>query len=155
MINTFTWRFVDVARPVVVALTEKTKNRLLPIFSPDFTLNGQTWLFYAEKCFFFFKKLGTPPDSECVKFSMRSDKHFVTMLDFNGFLFAVFVHIGPKMALTLETKLPPVFPTFFLPFWDRARPRTFPFLHQISALLGTACLPRANKQRRKVWGYVA
>ena len=42
------------------------------------------------------------------------------------------------MALTLETKIPPVFPTFFVSFWDRAWPRTFPFLHQISALLGTA-----------------
>ena len=143
------WRFIDVARPVVVALTEKTKNRLLPIFSPDFTLNGQTWLFYAEKCFF-LKKLGTPADSECVKFSMRSDKHIVTMLDFNSSLFAVFVHVEHKMALTLETRIPPVFPTFFVSFWDRAWPRTFPFLHQISALLGTVCLPRANKQRRKV-----
>ena len=75
-------------------------------------------------------------DSECVKVSMRSDKHFVSMLDVNGSLFAVFVHIGPKMAPTLETKIPPVFPTFFLSFWDRAWPRTFPFLHQISALLG-------------------
>ena len=31
-------------------LTQKPKKHLLPIFSPDFTLNGQIWLFYAEKC---------------------------------------------------------------------------------------------------------
>ena len=33
--------------------------RLLPIFSPDFTLNSQIWLFNAEKWIFFFRKLGT------------------------------------------------------------------------------------------------
>ena len=38
-------------------LTQQPKSRLLPIFSPDFTLNGQIWLFYAEKCIF-LKKLG-------------------------------------------------------------------------------------------------
>ena len=39
-------------------LIKKPKNRLLPTFSPDFTLNGQIWLFYAEK-WIFLKKLGT------------------------------------------------------------------------------------------------
>ena len=39
-------------------LIKKPKNRLLPIFSPDFTLNRQIWLFYAEK-WIFLKKLGT------------------------------------------------------------------------------------------------
>ena len=38
-------------------LIKKPKNRLLPIFSPDFTLNRQIWLFYAEK-WIFLKKLG-------------------------------------------------------------------------------------------------
>ena len=35
---------------------KKTKKRLLPIFSPDFTLNSQIWLCYAEK-WIFLKKL--------------------------------------------------------------------------------------------------
>ena len=39
-------------------LIKKPKNRLLPTFSPDFTLNRQIWLFYAEK-WIFLKKLGT------------------------------------------------------------------------------------------------
>ena len=33
-------------------LLKKPKNRFLPIFSPDFTLNNQIWLFYAEKWIF-------------------------------------------------------------------------------------------------------
>ena len=33
-------------------LLKKPKNRFLPIFSPDFTLNSQIWLFYAEKWIF-------------------------------------------------------------------------------------------------------
>ena len=36
----------------------KPKSRLLPIFSPNFTLNSQIRLFYAEK-WIFLKKLGT------------------------------------------------------------------------------------------------
>ena len=41
------------------SLIKKPKNhRLLPIFSPDFTLNRQIWLFYAEKLIF-LKKLGS------------------------------------------------------------------------------------------------
>ena len=39
-------------------LIKKPKNRLLLIFSPDFTLNSHMWLIYAEKCLF-LKKLGT------------------------------------------------------------------------------------------------
>ena len=39
-------------------LIKKPKSRLLPIFSPDFTLNSQIWLFYAEK-WIFLKKLCT------------------------------------------------------------------------------------------------
>ena len=39
-------------------LIKKPTNRLLPTFSPDFTLNSQIWLFYAEK-WIFLKKLGT------------------------------------------------------------------------------------------------
>ena len=39
---------------------------------------------FLLKSVFSLKKLGTPANSECVKFSMRSDKHFVTMIDFNG-----------------------------------------------------------------------
>ena len=39
-------------------LIKKPKSRLLPIFSPDFTLNSQIRLFYAEK-WIFLKKLGT------------------------------------------------------------------------------------------------
>ena len=39
-------------------LIKKPKNHLLPIFSPDFTLNGQIWLVYDEK-WFFVKLLGT------------------------------------------------------------------------------------------------
>ena len=41
-----------------VILIKKPKNRLLPIFSLDVTLNRQIWLFYAEK-WIFPKKLGT------------------------------------------------------------------------------------------------
>ena len=37
---------------------KKSKSRLLPIFSPDFTLNSQIRLFYAEK-WIFLKKLST------------------------------------------------------------------------------------------------
>ena len=33
-------------------LIKKPKNRFLPICSPDFTLNSQIWLFYAEKWIF-------------------------------------------------------------------------------------------------------
>ena len=39
-------------------LIKNPKSRLLPIFSPDFTLNSQIRLFYAEK-WIFLKKLGT------------------------------------------------------------------------------------------------
>ena len=39
-------------------LIKKPTNRLLLTFSPDFALNSQIWLFYAEK-WIFFKKLGT------------------------------------------------------------------------------------------------
>ena len=39
-------------------LIKKPQNCLLPIFSPDFTLNGQVSLFCAEK-WIFLKKLGT------------------------------------------------------------------------------------------------
>ena len=39
-------------------LIKKPKSRLLLIFSPDFTLNSQIRLFYAEK-WIFLKKLGT------------------------------------------------------------------------------------------------
>ena len=39
-------------------LITKPKSRLLPIFSPDFTLNSQIWLFYAEE-WIFLKKLCT------------------------------------------------------------------------------------------------
>ena len=38
-------------------LIKKPTNRLLLTFSPDFALNSQIWLFYAEK-WIFFKKLG-------------------------------------------------------------------------------------------------
>ena len=37
---------------------KKSKSRLLPIFSPDFTLNSQIRLFYSEK-WIFLKKLST------------------------------------------------------------------------------------------------
>ena len=37
---------------------KKPESRLLPIFSPDFTLNSQTRSFYAEKRIF-LKKLST------------------------------------------------------------------------------------------------
>ena len=39
-------------------LIKKPKNHRLQTFSPDFTLNRQIWLFYAEK-WIFLKKLGT------------------------------------------------------------------------------------------------
>ena len=39
-------------------LIKKPTNCLLQTFSPDFTLNSQIWLFYAEK-WIFLKKLGT------------------------------------------------------------------------------------------------
>ena len=39
-------------------LIKQPKNRILPIFSPNFTFNGQIWLFYTEK-WVFSKKLGT------------------------------------------------------------------------------------------------
>ena len=39
-------------------LIKKPTNRLLLTFSPDFALNSQIWLFYAEK-WIFLKKLGT------------------------------------------------------------------------------------------------
>ena len=39
-------------------LVKNPKNHLLPIFPPDFTLNSQIGLFYAEK-WIFLKKLGT------------------------------------------------------------------------------------------------
>ena len=39
-------------------LNQKPKNRLLPTFSPDFTLKRQIWLFYTEK-WIFLKNLGT------------------------------------------------------------------------------------------------
>ena len=39
-------------------LIKKAKNHLLPTFSPDFTLNRQISLFYAEK-WIFLKNLGT------------------------------------------------------------------------------------------------
>ena len=39
-------------------LIKKPKNHLLPTFSPDFTLNRQIGLFYAEK-WIFLKKFGT------------------------------------------------------------------------------------------------
>ena len=42
----------------ITFIIKNPKNRLLPIFSPDFTLNGQIGLFYAEK-WIFLKKLGT------------------------------------------------------------------------------------------------
>ena len=42
----------------ITEINKKPKNRLLPIFSPDFTLNGRIELFYAEK-WIFLKKLGT------------------------------------------------------------------------------------------------
>ena len=41
-------------------LIKKPKNRLLQVFSPDFTLNNQIWLLYAEK-WNFLKKLGAEP----------------------------------------------------------------------------------------------
>ena len=34
------------------SLIKKPKNHLSPIFSPDFTLNSQIWLFYDEKWIF-------------------------------------------------------------------------------------------------------
>ena len=37
-------------------LIKQPKNHILPIFSPNFTLNGQIWLFYAEKWIFSKKK---------------------------------------------------------------------------------------------------
>ena len=40
-------------------LIQKPTNRLLPTFSPDFTLNRQIWLFYAEKWIFLKKLNGT------------------------------------------------------------------------------------------------
>ena len=43
---------------MVKEINQKPKNRILPTFSPDFTLNRQIWLFYAEKEIF-LKKLGT------------------------------------------------------------------------------------------------
>ena len=33
-------------------LMKKPKQRLLPIFSPDFASNGQNWLFHAESGFY-------------------------------------------------------------------------------------------------------
>ena len=41
------------------ALIKNPKNRLLPFFSPKFTLNGLIGLFYAET-WVILKKLGTP-----------------------------------------------------------------------------------------------
>ena len=41
----------------ITEINKKPKNRLLPIFSPDFTLNGRIGLIYAEK-WIFLKKLG-------------------------------------------------------------------------------------------------
>ena len=40
------------------SVNQKPKSRLLPIFPPNFTLNSQIRLFYAEK-WIFLKKLGT------------------------------------------------------------------------------------------------
>ena len=37
---------------LLIISIKKTKNRPLPIFSLDFTLNSQIWLFYAEKWIF-------------------------------------------------------------------------------------------------------
>ena len=42
----------------VLCLIKKTKNGLLPTFSPAFTWNRQIWLFYAKK-WIFFRKLST------------------------------------------------------------------------------------------------
>ena len=42
----------------MISLIKKPKDRLLLIFLPDFTSNGQMWLFYAQK-WIFLKKLGT------------------------------------------------------------------------------------------------
>ena len=49
-------------------LIKQPKNRILPIFSPNFTLNGQIWLFYAEKWIFFKKK---KPLVLCLTHSLR------------------------------------------------------------------------------------
>ena len=43
---------------IIVLLIKKPINCLLPIFSPDLTLNSQIWLFYAEQ-WIFLRKLGT------------------------------------------------------------------------------------------------
>ena len=45
-----------ISTQIIVLLIRKPINRLLPIFSPDLTLNSQIWLFYAEK-WVFLKKL--------------------------------------------------------------------------------------------------
>ena len=47
-----------ISTQIIVLLIRKPINRLLPIFSPDLTLNSQIWLFYAEQ-WIFLKKLGT------------------------------------------------------------------------------------------------
>ena len=58
----FCFKFIVVNEIVMCqsnpSLIKKPKNHLLPIFSPDFTLNGQIWLGYDEK-WIFVKLLGT------------------------------------------------------------------------------------------------
>ena len=54
---------------LVWIIVKKPKSRLLPTFSPDFTLNRQIWLFYAEK-WIFLKSLvlclkGTKTEKKC------------------------------------------------------------------------------------------
>ena len=56
-----------------VRLSKKPENRLLPIFSPDFTLNCQIWLFNAEK-WIFVKKIGTLLNSAAYDGSLPKPK---------------------------------------------------------------------------------
>ena len=80
-----------------VVLIKKPKNRLLPTFSPDFTLNRQIWLFYTEK-WSFLKKLGTLLKGHMkmiqkrlagVRFSALLKTFSLHVFFFNAFLFLV------------------------------------------------------------------
>ena len=62
------------SKSLVLCLIKNPKNRLSPIFSPDFTLNGQIGLFYAEK-WIFLKKLGTLLKRKIEDFLFCEDKN--------------------------------------------------------------------------------
>ena len=58
----------------ITEINKKPKNSLLPIFSPDFKLNGPIGLFYAEK-WIFLKKLGTLLKRKIEDFLFCEDKN--------------------------------------------------------------------------------